>query len=187
MTTYIDDGSLTPSGALNATDTNSGIGIGVAVDVVVVNTKAFVANNASLVASAVTIESTAPSASSFKASATSGAGGSSVGVAGSIAVNVVFSTTTTDVEGTSPVAVNGADLSLGATSNLDNQALATAKQASDGSASGVGASVAVNVVNDTTTAGLPDRLGAERREEPDDQRDRHRLDDDHRQRRRLVG
>ena len=34
--------------------------------------------------------------------------------------------------------------------------IATAKQATDGSASGVGISVGVNVVNDTTYAGLPD-------------------------------
>ena len=93
--------------------------------------------------------------SSYKASATSGAGGSSVGVAGSIAVNVVVSNTTSDIDGTSPVALNGADLTFTATSNLDNQALATAKQSTDGSASGVGASVGVNVVNDTTSAGLP--------------------------------
>jgi hypothetical protein len=52
--------------------------------------------------------------------------------------------------------VNGADLSLGATSNITNGASATAKQSTDGKASGVGISVAVNVVNDTTTAGLPD-------------------------------
>ena len=106
--------------------------------------------------STVTVEATAPAASSFKATAISGAGGSSVGVAGSIAVNVVVANTTSDLQGASPVTLNGADLTLSATSNLDNQALATAKQAADGSASGVGASVAVNVVNDTTTAGLPD-------------------------------
>ena len=138
------------------TDPNSGIAVGVSVDVAVITTKAFLGHNANLKATTVTVETTAPAASSFQASSTSGAGGSNVGVAGSIAVTVVVSNTTTDIEGTDPVAVNGADLALSATSNLDNQALATAKQATDGSASGVGISVAVNVVNDTTTAGLPD-------------------------------
>ena len=156
VTTYTDDGTKTPSGALPTTS-NVGIAVAVAVNVAVINTTTYLAHDASLKSGGVTLETTAPAeASAFKASSTSGAGGSSVGVAGSIAVNVVVANATSDVEGTDPVAVNGADLSLSATSNLDNQALATAKQATDGSASGVGISVAVNVVNDTTTAGLPD-------------------------------
>ncbi len=156
VTTYNDDGSKTPDGSTkpSATDANSGIGVGVAVDVAVITTSAF-ARNANLEATTVTIESTAPSTSAFAANAISGAGGSSVGVAGSVAVNVTDSNTTTEIEGTDPVAVNGADLSLGATSNITNAALATAKQSTDGKASGVGISVAINVVNDTTTAGLP--------------------------------
>ena len=156
VTTYNDDGSKTPDGSTkpSTSDTNSGIGVGVAVDVAVITTSAF-ARNANLEATTVTIESTAPSASAFAANAISGAGGSSVGVAGSVAVNVTDSNTTTEIEGTDPVAVNGADLSLGATSNITNAALATAKQSTDGKASGVGISVAINVVNDTTTAGLP--------------------------------
>ena len=165
--------------------TNSGIAVGVSVDVAVITTKAFLRHNANLKATTVTVETTAPAASSFQASSTSGAGGSSVGVAGSIAVNVVVSNTTTDVEGTDPVAVNGADLALSATSNLDNQALATAKQATDGSASGVGISVAINVVNDTTTAGLPDNAVLNGAKNLTIDCDRHRLDDDDRQRRRL--
>ena len=155
VTTYTDDGSKTPNSTKpNTTDTNSGIGVGVAVDVAVITTSAYV-RNASLKATTVTIESTAPSASAFAANAISGAGGSSVGVAGSVAVTVTDSNTTTDIEGTDPVAVNGADLSLGAASNITNGAVATAKQSTDGKASGVGISVAINVVNDTTIAGLP--------------------------------
>ena len=157
-TTYTDDATDTPDGSTKppTTDPSSGIAVGVSVNVAVITTKAFLSHNANLKATTVTVETTAPAASSFQASSTSGAGGSNVGVAGSIAVNVVVSNTTTDVEGTDPVGVNGADVSLSATSNIDNQALATAKQATDGSASGVGISVAVNVVNDTTAAGLPD-------------------------------
>jgi len=85
------------------TDTGSGIAIGVAVDVAVITTKAYLAHNASLKATSVTVETTAPAQSSFKATAISGAGGSSVGVAGSIAVNVVVSDTTSDAEGANPV------------------------------------------------------------------------------------
>ena len=154
---YNDDGTAIPGTATPPTeDTKSGVGIAVGVTVAVVNTKAYVGNGASLVATTVTVQTLAPSPSAYSATAISGAGGSSVGVAGSIAVLVVVNNTTTDVEGTTPsVAVNGADVTLNAASNLTNTALATAKQASDGNTSGVGASFALNVVNDTTISGLP--------------------------------
>ncbi len=155
--TFFDNGGPNPtSDTPPSADPKSGVGIAVAVDVAVVDTKAYVGNNVNLVASTVTVETTAPSASAFGATSISGAGGSSVGVAGSIAVNIVVDTTTSDVEGaTASAALNGAALNLNATANLANTALATAQQAGDGSTSGVGASFALNVVNDTTIAGLP--------------------------------
>ncbi|HET7128249.1 MAG TPA: hypothetical protein VFJ93_04150, partial [Gaiellaceae bacterium] len=155
--TYTDDGSQTPNGTDKPATENptAGIGIGIAVVVGVIDTHAYLANNASITAKSVKVESTAPDQSSFKAKAVSGAGGSSVGVAGSIAVNVLVMTTSSDIQGTTAVALNGANLELDATSNVENEASATAKQDADGKASGVGASVAVNVVNDTTTAGVP--------------------------------
>ena len=58
------------------------------------------------------------------------------------------------VESVGPVSVDG-DLILFAASKLDNQAIATAKQG-NGSTTGIGASFALNVVNDTTTAGIAD-------------------------------
>src|SRR5215203_4846896 len=139
-----------------AAQPNSGIGVAVAVVVVVVNTKAYLAHNATFSATSVTVEAVAPGTSTFAATAISGAGGSDVGVAGSIAVNVVVSNTTAIVDGTDPVTLGGANLALNASSNLDNTASATAKQSAEGNTSGIGVSVAVNVVNDTTTAGLPD-------------------------------
>ena len=122
----------------------------------------------------------------FTAHATSGAGGSSVGVAGSIAVNIVTANTTSNAGTTSPVAVNG-DVSLTSRSNLTNNAIADAKQASDGSTSGVGASFALNIVNETTSSGLANKADADRRQEPDAHVERHRRDDHHRRRRRLGG
>src|SRR5581483_11769237 len=156
-------GDGTPDGTTKppTTDTNSGIAVGVAVTVAVVNTKAYIAKNAVVNAASLTIDSKAPGAdkSSYTSSATSGAGGTGSGgglvLAGAIGVNVVVSNTTADVEGADPVAVNG-DLTLNALSSLESDAAAKAKQDGDGKASGVGASVAVNVVNDTTTAGLAD-------------------------------
>ena len=76
-------------------------------------------------------------------------------MAGSIAVNVVTSSTTSNAGTTDPVTVNG-DVALTSRSSLTNNAIADAKQASDGSTSGVGASFALNVVNETTSAGLAD-------------------------------
>ena len=224
-TSYNDDGTVTPSTTDKAptADPNSGIGIAVAVNVVVLTTKAYLDGNLNLVANTVTVETVAPGtatttvsgalqslaggtlvvaattgfasagtfqvagitgvcsytstdathflgitgctgtpndtatvtagSSTFTAHATSGAGGSSVGVAGSIAVNVVTSNTTSNAGTTSPVTVNG-DVSLTSRTNHTNNAIADAKQASDGSTSGVGASFALNVINETTSAGL---------------------------------
>src|SRR5712691_8050403 len=153
---YADTTNTTPAGAMPTADGSSGVAIAIAVNVASITTDAYLAGNASLTAGGgVTVEATSPSSSSFTAHSTSGAGGSSVGVAGSVAVNVVTSSTTAEVKTPTPVAVSN-DLALTSTSNLANNATADAKQASDGSASGIGASVAVNVVNDTTSAGLAD-------------------------------
>ena len=157
VTTYVDDTNATPAGAMPTSDTSSGVGIAVGVTVAVVTTKAYLAGNAVLDATDVTVEALGPGSgdSAFSAHATSGAGGSSVGVAGSIAVNIVVADTIADVETPTPVVVNG-NLSLIATSSLTNDAVAEAKQESGGNTSGIGASVALNVVNDTTRAGLAD-------------------------------
>ena len=161
----------------------SGWAIAVAVNVAVINTRAWLAHNVKLTSSGVTVEALAPASSSFAAHSVSGAGGSSIGVAGSIAVNVVVLNTTADVEESDPVDLNGADLTLTATSSVDNSATADAKQAADGSTTGIGASFALNVINDTTSAGLPDDSELDGDEEPDRDRDEHRRDHDDRQRR----
>ncbi|MHB1244386.1 MAG: beta strand repeat-containing protein, partial [Gaiellaceae bacterium] len=157
VTAYADDGSASlGTDAPPTTSPTSGIGIAVAVNVADVTTKASVSKNVTLTGSGVTLEATQGSGpSTTKAQSTSGAGGSSVGVAGSIAINILVAEAIAQLEGADPIAVNG-DLTLTSSSSFDNQALALAKQSSDGSASGVGASFALNVVNDTTTAGLPD-------------------------------
>ena len=161
---YIDQG-LVPCSLTSAVppcsnkpptdDDKSGVGIAVGVTVADVDTSAYIGNNVDIDAKTVTVETTAPAASTYSATAISGAGGTKVGVAGSIAVLVVVNNSTTDIEGATPAATLDGDLGLSAASNLTNTALATAKQSSDGSTSGVGASFALNVVNDTTTAGLP--------------------------------
>jgi hypothetical protein len=103
----------------------------------------------------VTVEAVGPGTgnSAFGAHATSVRGGSSVGVAGSIAVNIVVADTIArrrDARAGRGQRQPHAD----ATSNITNDAVAEAHQDSGGNTSGVGASVALNVVNDTTRAGL---------------------------------
>src|SRR5262249_28716388 len=127
-------------------DDKSGVGIAVGVTVADVTATAFIGNNVNFDAKTVSVETTAPAASTYSATAISGAGGTKVGVAGSIAVLVVLNNSTGDVGGITGNATLNGDLSLSAASNLTNTALATAKQTSDGSTSGVGASFALNVV-----------------------------------------
>ncbi|HTZ05978.1 MAG TPA: carbohydrate-binding protein, partial [Gaiellaceae bacterium] len=157
VTSYSDTTSTTPAGAMPTDDPSSGIAVAVAVDVPVISTHAYLAGRVTINAASTTLETVAPGSgsSTYTAHSTSGAGGGNVGFAGSIAVNVVTATATSGVRTPTPVAVNG-DLGLSSTTNLASGAVADAKQSSDGSTTGIGASFALNVVNDTTTAGLDD-------------------------------
>ena len=157
VTSYSDNSGTTPAGPMPTDDPSSGIAVAVAVDVPVISTQAYLAGNVTLHAATTTLETVAPGigTSTFTSHSTSGAGGGNVGVAGSIAVNVVTATAAADVRTPTPVTVNG-DLGLSSKANLTSQAIADAKQSTDGSTTGIGASFALNVVNDTTTAGLAD-------------------------------
>ncbi|HEY4412851.1 MAG TPA: hypothetical protein VGN06_07620, partial [Gaiellaceae bacterium] len=157
-THYVDNTSSTPSGAMPTADPASGIGVAVAVNVADLDTHAWLAGNLTIDATGgTTVETVAPGtgSSTFTAHATSGAGGTSVGIAGSIAVNIVTANTISEIQAPRGVGTNG-NVSLTATSNLANAATADAKQSSDGNTTGIGASFALDVVNDTTSAGLPD-------------------------------
>ncbi|HET7465666.1 MAG TPA: hypothetical protein VFL29_03300, partial [Candidatus Dormibacteraeota bacterium] len=161
VTQFDDLGAATGTATPPDSDGESGVGIAVAVNVAVVNTDAYVGGNTTLSATGgVTIEAVTDGPSGYTAHSVSGAGGTSVGVAGSIAVNVVVSNTFAQVQ-PGPIGVNG-DVTMTATSSLLNNATAEAQQSPDPSStdskntSGVGASVAVNVVNDTTSSGLQD-------------------------------
>ena len=88
--------------------------------------------------------------------ATSGAGGGKVGIAGSLALTIADITTGAFVmsnAGRGPPGdqLNGGDLTLSATSKVASTAKAIAKDEGAGTV-GVGAGVAINIVNDTTTA-----------------------------------
>ena len=127
----------------------TGVGVGVAINATLspVKTKSWI-DRVILHGTTVTIEALAPAKSSFTASAKSGAGATSIGVAGSFALNVVTADTTASPAGDPEIDAN---LVLTASSNLETNATSEAKE-TGGSTVGIGASVSINVVNDTTTA-----------------------------------
>ena len=88
----------------------------------------------------------------FGAAATSGAGGGKVGFAGSLAINIVHLDTHATVTGT--VAAGAGSVELRAASNARSVAKALPANGGVTGASklGIGASVALNLVDDTTTA-----------------------------------
>ncbi len=139
---------------------NDGVAVGVAVTLADVTNRAFVDNEVTVTATSLTIEAVQPVAGpdTFSATAKSGVGdGGSVGVAGSLAVLIVDTPVDAVLEANTVLDVNGADVTLTATSTTDSTADASAKvDGGSGDTTGVGASVAINIVFDVTTAGLLD-------------------------------
>lgn len=138
----------------NKTD-NSGTAVGVAVAIQVVdsNSAASIGGTASLTAAHVNVTGEMPT-STFDAKATAGASGSGISVAGALAINVATLDANALVS-SGPVDVHGADVALTASSTLTNTAEALGKSETSGNV-GVGAAVALNIVNDTTVAAIAD-------------------------------
>ncbi|RRS02329.1 LEPR-XLL domain-containing protein, partial [Aquabacterium soli] len=139
---------------------NSGVGVGAAVAinaVDVVNT-AFVGNNSSVTSNGLTVSADGPTAGAqhvFSATSTSGAGGGSVGVAGSLAINVVTVDTQARLgSGATIVQTGGGSVTLKAGSNSSDTAQAKPQGLAQGSSVGIGASVAINVVDEITRAAV---------------------------------
>ena len=147
----------TADGSTTADDKSGSlaVGVGAAIGVVDADSVASVGGSAILNAGNVILTALMP-ASTYDTEATSGASGSGSGisVAGSLAINVTKISDEALVDSGAPN-VNGANLALTATSTSTSTAKAMAKQSGGGSV-GVGASFALNVVNDTTMAGLAD-------------------------------
>src|SRR4029453_12438685 len=133
-----------------------GVGVGVGINITILTPHAYIANNAIVNAATVTIEAVAPASgqSTTNAEAKSGAGGTSgLTFAGALAVNVLVADTTAEVKAPTAVTLNG-NVTLTAISGFINTA--TAEANGSGGSSGIGASVAVNVVDDTTVAQVAD-------------------------------
>ena len=147
-------------------DTRVGVGAAVALNVGTSTSQSLIGDGAKVTSQGLTLTSlmpTAAPASTFGASATSGAGASNVGVAGSLALNVVINSHEAEVQGqTLGTTVNaGSGDVLVQAADVDTSTATGAAQvaaASSGSSSkvGVGATLAVNVVVDSTLAELTD-------------------------------
>ncbi|HEX5499040.1 MAG TPA: hypothetical protein VFX03_07435, partial [Thermomicrobiales bacterium] len=148
--------ATTADGSKKTSNSGTAVGVAVAVQVVDSEAAASIGGAADLTAAHVNVASVMP-ASTFDAEATAGASGSGISVAGALAINVSTLDTAAKVASGAPN-VNNADVSLIATSDLTNTDKALGKSETSGNV-GVGAAVAVNVVNDTTTAELPDGVG----------------------------
>ncbi|MBI1395302.1 MAG: LEPR-XLL domain-containing protein, partial [Betaproteobacteria bacterium] len=151
------DGSAVSSGG------SVGVGAAVAINVADVTNSASVGSGGAIQSAGLTIEastggSEATPEHKLTATAKSGAGSDKVAVAGSFALNVVNVTTTATVPGFASAKFNGGDVRIRAdsTTRIDAEAVPDGNGANGGTV-GVGASVALNVVNTTTNAVVADQ------------------------------
>ena len=147
------DVSTTADGSHKTSNGGTAVGVAAAIQVVDSASLASIGGGADLTAAEIKVESEMPE-STFESKATAGASGSGVGVAGALAINVSTLDANALVNSGSPD-VNDSDVSLTATTNLTNTTKALGKQEGGGNV-GVGAALALNIVNDTTIAGIAD-------------------------------
>ena len=152
------DGSTTGGDASKV-----GVGAAVALNTAVQTNTATIGDGAHVTAHGVTVSATTPtgSTSTFEVDAKSGAGASNVGVAGSLAVNVLANTTVAKIGGTgstTTVDAGGGAVDIEAGSKTSSKVLSSADVKGSGSSAkvGVGASVGVNAVVNTTLAEIQD-------------------------------
>ncbi|MFN2609691.1 MAG: hypothetical protein ABR507_02275, partial [Actinomycetota bacterium] len=148
-------------GSSTVSNSSSAVGVAVAVGVADFTTAAFIDKAVNLTLNKLVLEAVDPSTNSFTVTSTSGIGdASSVGVAGSLAVSVLTSNTVASLKPTAVIVLLGGglkDVSLTATSLLSETDKAlSVKDPGGGGSVGIGASVAINVVNDTAGATLDD-------------------------------
>ena len=143
----------------SADSSGSGVGVAVAVNKVNNSNLAAIGSTTHFAAPILDVRTLDPRTSVFSASATSGAGGASnVGVAGALAINLVTNLSQASIPSTATIAAGGANVALSAADSLSNSASALPGSSSGGGggggAVGVGASVALNIVNTTVNASL---------------------------------
>ncbi len=143
----IADGSTTDDAA-------PGVGVGVGIGIHIVEAKAWVAGGSTLDATGGATLSAIMPASTFDVLAKSGASGGSsgLGVAAAFAMNITLANVYARVDPSATVDLNGHDLSLVAQSTTDVSAKAEASAGAGDESAGVGASVALNIVDNDTKA-----------------------------------
>ena len=139
------DGSATGGGTAN-------VGVGVAITLANLLADASIAGTVS--ATSISLTASTNGAGGFGAEASSGAGGGSVGVAGSLGLNIVNIDTLALLRTGSSANASGGAVLLNATSTASSTAKALPKTTVGGSSVGIGASVALNLVDDLVQAGL---------------------------------
>ncbi|MCK4626137.1 MAG: hypothetical protein KAV00_12545, partial [Phycisphaerae bacterium] len=150
----MDASAAADGSAVDPTNLDVGIGVGVAINVADSVTEASIGSGATVTAGGVAlsagISAKRDSVSTFKAEAVSGAGAQDVGVAGSFALNLVDNPSEAFIASGASVALTGGDVDLSATSNSSNTASAKSKAEVEGDV-GVGASVALNIADHNIT------------------------------------
>ena len=145
----------------SATDTSIGIGAAAAINLADVSNTAYIPALINVESRALTVGATMASRSdettaahTLSAKATSGAGAQTVGVAGSFALNSIDVFTEAYVADGATVV--GGDVTLIAEASVSAEAMAKAKTEGAGGIAGVGAGVALNIVDLLTRAEIED-------------------------------
>ncbi|HYC46066.1 MAG TPA: LEPR-XLL domain-containing protein, partial [Burkholderiales bacterium] len=140
----------TADGSNKDDDGSAAVGAAVAISIATPEVSASVGGTANLDGNNVRVAALVQP-SKLETTATAGASGSGLGVAGSFALNVMTIDAYARQSGT--VDVNGANVTLSAKSTTDSKAVAKAKVES-GDATGVGASVSINILDNDVYAEL---------------------------------
>ena len=162
------DGTALTDGSAVGSTTTVGIGAGISINLVKSANEASIGQGAVVSAHGVTLEAlmTATPVSgggtdqtnTLDAEAKSGAGGSKVGLAGSLALNIADTSSQALIKTGASVNANGGDVVLSADdrTSTTGKALPADGGGASGGKVGIGASVAVNVVANRSTAEIQD-------------------------------
>jgi hypothetical protein len=161
------DGSALTDGSAVGSTTTVGIGAGISINLVKSANEASIGQNATVTANGLTLEALmtpvagatgTDQTNTLDAEAKSGAGGSKVGLAGSLALNIADTSSQALIKSGAQVDAGGGDVSLSADdrTSTTGKALPADGGGASGGKVGIGASVAVNVVANRSTAEVQD-------------------------------
>ncbi len=136
-----------------------GVGAAVALNLVSASALATIGENSTINTDGVTVNAgmagSAPM-NQFGANATSGAGAGDIGVAGAVAINIVTNTSQALIAPSASVDAQGGDVSVTSLNTSTDLTFAIPGSPATGGSLGVGASLALNVINNTTDSEVQD-------------------------------